>query len=187
MKTLDLADDAVDVMEKHLWHHTATTHCSCGWRSSGFGLDVREYLKHVVDALTAADVISGDRCAGDEKSVYGEVRCERARQDEKWGEQNHPDADPVLLERPGGVTAQRLAEHHEVPTGTRGRQLCETAASRGETSFMGILVEEVGEAMDEIAVGNEDALREELVQVAAVAVQWVEAIDRRRSGAGEST
>lgn len=105
--------------------------------------------------------------------------AERVRQNAKWGEQNHPDADPVLLNREGGVTPKRLAEHHEIATGHRARFLCQTAADRGQANFMAILVEEVGEACDEIAKGDTAALREELVQIAAVAVQWVEAIERR--------
>lgn len=115
--------------------------------------------------------------------VLNEVALERTRQDVYWGEQNHPDADPVLLTREGGVTAQRLAEEHGIPTGTRARAQCQTYAERGEANFMAILVEELGEACDEIAQGDTAALREELIQVAAVAVQWVEAIDRRAGDA----
>lgn len=40
-----------------------------------------------------------------------------------------------------------------------------------------VLVEEVGEVARAIQTGDLDNLREELVQVAAVAVAWVEAID----------
>lgn len=113
------------------------------------------------------------------EAVLQEVRRERARQDAKWGEQNHPDAHPVLLSRDGGVTPRRLAEEHGVPTGTRARQMCQTAGARGEVSFMHILVEEIGEALDEVALGDASALREELVQSAAVLVAWIEGIDRR--------
>ena len=50
--------------------------------------------------------------------------------------------------------------------------------------WLAVLMEEVGEAAREVlrqrVVGDGDVrrLREELVQVAAVAVQWVEALDR---------
>lgn len=45
-----------------------------------------------------------------------------------------------------------------------------------------ILSEEVGEAAKEVLEKNLDNLRSELVQVAAVAVAWLEALD---SGAGD--
>lgn len=130
-----------------------------------------------------ADMTTETRAAAAE-AVLQEVRLERARQDAKWGEQNHPDADPVLLSRDGGVTPKRLAEEHGVPTGTRGEQRCQTYESRGEANWLAILAEEVGEASDEIAHGDTAALRGELVQVAAVATAWVEAIDRREENAG---
>lgn len=55
-----------------------------------------------------------------------------------------------------------------------------------DLTWLAILTEEVGEAAQEIltnqfgAVGNGHGdLREEVVQVAAVALAWVEALDRR--------
>lgn len=105
------------------------------------------------------------------------VAAERLAQDAKWGPQNHPDADPVLLGRPGGADGQRLAEDLEIPNAARAKFLCRTAGDRGCDNWAAILVEEVSEAVD--AIGDDAALRAELVQVAAVAVAWVEAIDRR--------
>lgn len=51
--------------------------------------------------------------------------------------------------------------------------------------WLGILGEEFGEVSKAIIEGGPfgpTLLRNELIQVAAVAVSWVEAIDRRRSG-----
>lgn len=45
--------------------------------------------------------------------------------------------------------------------------------------WLAILTEEVGESAK--AILENSNLREELIQVAAVAVQWVNAIDRRKS------
>ena len=45
--------------------------------------------------------------------------------------------------------------------------------------YFDILMEEVAEAHDEARDGNTEAARIELVQVAAVAVAWIECIDRR--------
>jgi NTP pyrophosphatase (non-canonical NTP hydrolase) len=84
--------------------------------------------------------------SGDHKNavrVMREIRAERQRQDEKWGEQNHDD-----------------------------------------TWWLAILMEEVGElaqAMLHSRFGGPHAgtERTELTQVAAVAVQWLEAMGRR--------
>ncbi len=105
-----------------------------------------------------------------------DVENEMQRQFEKWGEQNHPDHDPVLTGRAGGVTGQRLAQHHEIASAVRAKYLCHVAEKRGKLTWSHILVEEVAEAIEE---QDPERLREELVQVAAVAVSWIEAIDRR--------
>lgn len=71
--------------------------------------------------------------------VLKDVVDERARQNKKWGEQDH-----------------------------------------GHGYWLGILVEEVGEvAQAYIQSQGPERVREELIQVAAVAIQWVEAMDRR--------
>jgi len=95
--------------------------------------------------------------------IVGEVLDERRRQDEKWGEQNHPDGT-------GGVQARALSDAL--------RELCDREHEAGAPTWAAILAEEVGEAFAE---SDEDALRVELLQVAAVAQQWVEALDRRRA------
>lgn len=94
-------------------------------------------------------------------AVLGEVRSERAAQDAKWGEQNHPDGT--------GGRAARIAA-------VNARSACQEAAERGAVTWMHILREEVREAFAEEDQGR---LREELAQVAAVAVGWIEHIDRR--------
>ncbi len=93
--------------------------------------------------------------------VLREVAHERVRQDEKWGEQNHPDGT-------GGSGAQADAE--------LWRNACQQASSEGRVTWGLILGEEVAEALAE---SDASKLRAELVQVAAVAVAWIEAIDRR--------
>jgi hypothetical protein len=97
-------------------------------------------------------------------AVLTEVAAERRRQDERWGPQNHPDGTG---DRFGAAAA--LA-----------RKECDQAAGSGALSWRHILLEEVAEATAEDRPG---ALRRELIQVAAVAVAWVEAIDRRTGGA----
>lgn len=92
------------------------------------------------------------------------VRGERARQDAQWGEQNHRDGT--------GEASQRAESEMQ-------KEACNAAFSSGEGSWAHILREEVAEALAE---SDPYRLRRELVQVAAVAVAWVEAIDRRLGG-----
>lgn len=56
-----------------------------------------------------------------------------------------------------------------------------------DSYWLGILMEEVGESATDVIENTLDShtarLREELVQVAAVAVAWIECIDRRNTRA----
>lgn len=124
-------------------------------------------------------------------AILGEVAAERAAQDAKWGEQNHPDADPVILARlntagmygtPWAV-AQRLAQEYEIPTAARAKLICQTEAASSGATWIGIAVEELAEVLEAATAGDPAKLRAELLQVAAVAIAWVEAIDRRTASA----
>jgi hypothetical protein len=95
-------------------------------------------------------------------SVLAEVAVERQMQDDQWGEQNHPDG-----------TGQWV---HERTSAELARAACQRAADEGTLTWAHILREEVTEALAE---SDPARLRAELVQVAAVAAAWVEAIDRR--------
>jgi hypothetical protein len=94
-----------------------------------------------------------------------------------------------------GIVMERLrqraafpAEERGLPDGTGGagfenrrdqmRRLCDLASQEGRLTHAHILEEEVAEALAETDPAK---LREELVQVAAVAVKWIEEIDRRAS------
>ena len=110
------------------------------------------------------------------RAILEEIAAERERQDQKWGVQDHPSFDVSLTTRPGGSTAQRMTENYEIPSEHRAKFLCDTAFKNGEGTFAHILVEEVSEA---VSARNKRTLRLELIQVAAVAAAWVEALDRR--------
>ena len=115
-----------------------------------------------------------DRFALD--AVLQEVYAERERQHEKWGEQNHPDGtggEPSPKRSPEQVAQLRSVR---VEHARNTRDLCDHAFAGGTGTWRHILREEVDEA---IAEDDPVALRKELIQVAAVAVSWVEAIDRR--------
>lgn len=94
-------------------------------------------------------------------SVMAEVARERQAQDVKWGEQNHPDG---------------TGQYPEVIEADVARMATENAADGGYLDWLHILREEVAEAFAET---DPVRLRGELLRVAAVAVAWVEAIDRR--------
>ena len=107
-------------------------------------------------------------------NVWLEIMQERDRQDKKWGEQNHPSVDQVLFNR--GASADRMCDEYEIPTEVRAKALLEMRMQRGALTFAHIAVEELSEV---VAASNDVDRREELVQLAAVAIQWIEAIDRR--------
>ncbi|QDM57120.1 hypothetical protein SEA_WHACK_57 [Rhodococcus phage Whack] len=111
-------------------------------------------------------------------TVLTEVAEERVRQDAKWGEQNHPDVDQVLMTREGGVSPSRMAEHYEIPTAGRAKFLCDQAANFGQVTYAHILIEEVAEVVEAATRASVTELRTELIQVAAVAVAWVEKLER---------
>jgi hypothetical protein len=97
------------------------------------------------------------------REILAEIAAERAAQDAKWGEQHHADgtgrdgdADMALLDRAKCKANGPDGDHDD--------------------NWRDILQEEVSEAFAET---DPVLLRAELVQVAAVAVNWIESIDRR--------
>lgn len=104
-----------------------------------------------------------EKFPGDEiRNVLVDVYTERVQQDARWGEQNHPDGTNLTEDDWRANRVKQLNDYH---------------VSNNDLTWRDILLEEVYEAFAE---SDPDRLREELIQVAAVAVCWVEAIDRRR-------
>ena len=95
-------------------------------------------------------------------SALDDVKAERARQDARFGEQNHPNG-----------TGRHFAD-----MAREARESCDEEFGHGNGTWQHILSEEVAEAFAE---SDPVKLRAELVQVAAVACAWIEAIDRRNS------
>lgn len=93
-------------------------------------------------------------------AIFDQLSAERRRQHAKFGQQDHKD----------GTNVRNTLLANEA------RSRCDRYARLGHLSWTLILEEEVAEALAE-----EDPvkLREELIQVAAVAISWIEAIDRR--------
>ncbi|MEV4460559.1 hypothetical protein [Microbispora sp. NPDC049633] len=97
--------------------------------------------------------------------VLDEVAAERAAQDATWGLQHHPDGTGPAYEPEADLAKQAVTD----------------AAAGGRLTWRHILHEEVLEAFAE---NDADRLRSELIQVAAVAVKWVQDLDRRAQSPG---
>lgn len=96
------------------------------------------------------------------EAVLADIGEERERQFTKWGPQHHPDGTEDTR------ASRKLRDD--------ARAYCDQLAAMGKVTWSSILLEEVFEALAE---GDVAKLREELVQVAAVAGAWVEDIDSR--------
>lgn len=93
--------------------------------------------------------------------VLRDVIDERSRQTIKWGVQKYPDGTGKPTSRTYEEAAKALNDYDK---------------EHNETNWARILEEEFWEAL---ATTNPKSLREELIQVAAVAVAWVEDLDTR--------
>lgn len=101
--------------------------------------------------------------------IFADVRAERARQIAKFGDQRHlPNGTgPALI-----IESDRL--HNAQEAADAARERCERLFAKGMGTYEAVLTEEYREALAETIP---EKLREELVQVAAVAVAFIEKID----------
>lgn len=115
------------------------------------------------------------------RAVLAEVHAERIAQDEKWGQQDHPDYMENTL--PWAILEYRAhANLWKTTNALRVNRMKRLGVPSGQTcAWDGILLEEVFEALSE-----EDPVlaRQEWVQIAAVAVARIEAADRREVSNG---
>jgi len=109
-------------------------------------------------------------------TIIEEIKLEREKQDGKWGEQTHPCLDQTLLNREGGCTSERMCENYEIPSETRAKFMCDNSFENGSGTFAHIAVEELSEVISEFDIHKR---REELIQLTAVCVAWIESIDRQ--------
>ena len=103
------------------------------------------------------------KAAVSQAAILAEIAAERSRQDIK-----HPTSGNLPDGTGGGggrETWRNIAQH-----------ACDRADREGCLTFAHVLDEEASEALAET---DPVKLREELVQVAAVCVRWIEALDRR--------
>ncbi|MEV0628902.1 hypothetical protein [Nonomuraea wenchangensis] len=118
-------------------------------------------MTHDTPAITHGAQDGDAGIPGSLARALGDVVAERAAQDARFGMQELPDGTG------GAGAADRSAE---------ARDETDEADRAGTLTWRHILAEEVLEAFAETDPGR---LRAELVQVAAVAVKWVQALDRR--------
>lgn len=123
--------------------------------------------------------------------VVNEVVEEHRRQDAKWGEQNHPSlCSGALADVFSGHTPVFIVEvAMELPHPEYVKSLVNERLQKQTVGYADIALEEFTEVVEAAALdardgGNEDRTRTELVQLAAVCVAWVEAIDRRAAKRG---
>ncbi len=145
--------------------HSASVHTNCGLIETPCGVCNNCASMRKI----AARMISSP--------VLGEIDVERLRQDTKWGEQNHPDGTGedwphMVIPAYGWNVDSTVAQH----AARLARLNCQRHAKTGNVTWLHIGLEEVAEAFAETAP---EKLRAELIQVAAVMVAWIEAIDRR--------
>ena len=106
------------------------------------------------------------------ENIFNEIRTEREKQEAKWGQQNHPILDPILIDR----SPERMCEEYEIPSENRARQMVEIHSERGDLTYMHILIEEISESAS--CGSNIEELRKELIQSASVLVAMIESLDR---------
>lgn len=121
--------------------------------------------------------MSNDLCVSRDY-VFDDINDELVRQQEKWGVQNHPGITPAV--RAIGLIEQARRQLRDEEA--RAKRACENDAQLGATNWLNILYEEFCEAAHQASLGEfSEALRDELIQVAAVAVSWIECIDRENA------
>lgn len=125
----------------------------------------RYYLKCHEDLQAEVDSVSD--------VPYARVRClvdvikKCEDQDLRWGPRTYPSFNAQLAAC-ADTTPTDLAGYHEIPNPRRARL---TTAARGEElAWLDILVEEVCKLCEKYE--DQKALRDQLIDVAGVAIQW---------------
>ncbi len=112
------------------------------------------------------------------QELMNAIDRERQRQEAKFPGQVLPAT--VVQANPGWLYADNAkwaCSHAGVSFEENAKEMCD---SRPDWSR--VLVEEVSEAISAAGRGDAEHTKEELIQVAAVAIRWIEAIDRGEVG-----
>lgn len=97
------------------------------------------------------------------EGILQEVSQERNEQDHKWGEQNHKPIEwiAILTEEVGEAAKEAVDYHFKYPVTSK--------------EYNDYTLEDISHNINEIRLKR---YRTELIQVAAVAVQMIESVDR---------
>lgn len=126
------------------------------------------------------------------ETIISEIETEVERQISLWGMRNHPSVDVALSNRYENkenvdangtihdingimLVGEQICKEYEIPSEARARLKCNNAFKKNEGTWTHIAVEELSEAVGAV---NDAHRREELVQLAAVIVNWIHCIDR---------
>lgn len=162
------------------WSRTATTGKKAFAHSQG---TVQAYALDIMRAINDGnppDHQEEEPAPFDEgptREVLSDIEEERRRQHEKWGQQDWPFVNEQA-EAPFSMNRRRdRLDQYLISKPETWREWCKKARQQGTLTYWPILMEEVAEAVE--VADDLEACREEMVQVAAVAVQMIEAIDRK--------
>ncbi len=114
-----------------------------------------------------------------QRDILEEIIAERQRQDSLFGPQNHPSVSQQLLNRPDGVTEDRMAREYEIPSQERAKYITNIYKGREELDWTFIIVEELAEAVSASAKADGWERRTELIQTAACILAEIECLHRR--------
>lgn len=103
--------------------------------------------------------------------ISNEILEEVINQYNKWGIMNHPSIANTL----NPVNGPQISSYYEVPKEQRAKDLCEEAFASDNPSWGVIAVEELVESLTAF---DPEHRREELIQLAAVCISWIDSIDR---------
>ena len=106
------------------------------------------------------------------QKILQEIVNERLKQNQKWGEQNHPSLHPLApQDNPADICEKWLG----IPIEGRIKRWVDDQAKNNLSNWSAIAL---GEFVECVVAPNDYERRSELVQLAAVIVQWIECLDR---------
>lgn len=130
-----------------------------------FYLDAHERLQNGVDSLADVPYVRG--------VVTLEVLEKCFAQDRQWGARTYPSFNTAIMSN-ADLGQYAVAGYHEVVNAQRARLLTANQNATGELSWMTILVEEVAKLTEKYE--SPQQVREQLIDVAGVAIQWAAAL-----------
>ena len=104
------------------------------------------------------------------KEIIEQIKAERIRQDNKFGVTSHDSVNPT-------IPRKFRNKFYGICSEEEARERCEGNHLHKSITWSHIFIEEVAEVVNS---KDERDRREELIQVAAVCIAWLEDIDRKK-------